>query len=156
MRVLLQTSCSNWQLARIGASSLLVTSRRMLTWSVLTVALRRGPILLPAIFEVRTWPEFAALRDIIFFWKYFLCNGLSLELAGAQGMSHGMRPRKIIRCLCFLVNPQVHSNSFPADFNGMTPRKAIRFLWFAREPPGSVAPRGKTQVFLPPSDPLRH
>ncbi|CAJ1341409.1 unnamed protein product [Effrenium voratum] len=25
---------------------------------------------------VRTWPEFAALRDIIFFWKYFLCTDL--------------------------------------------------------------------------------
>lgn len=22
--------------------------------------------------QVRTWPEFAALRDIMFFWKYFL------------------------------------------------------------------------------------
>ncbi|CAE7305969.1 unnamed protein product, partial [Symbiodinium sp. KB8] len=25
---------------------------------------------------VRTWPEFAALRDIIFFWKYFMCTDL--------------------------------------------------------------------------------
>eukprot|EP00434_Breviolum_minutum_P023288 symbB.v1.2.020542.t1/scaffold1725.1/size121579/7 len=25
---------------------------------------------------VRTWPEFAALRDIMFFWKYFLCTDL--------------------------------------------------------------------------------
>lgn len=24
--------------------------------------------------QVRTWPEFAALRDIMFFWKYFLCR----------------------------------------------------------------------------------
>ncbi|CAE8693637.1 unnamed protein product, partial [Polarella glacialis] len=25
---------------------------------------------------VRTWPEFAAYRDIIFYWKYFLCTDL--------------------------------------------------------------------------------
>ena len=29
--------------------------------------------------QVRTWPEFAALRDIMFFWKYFLCRLLQKE-----------------------------------------------------------------------------
>ena len=29
--------------------------------------------------QVRTWPEFAALRDIMFFWKYFLwCSALGI------------------------------------------------------------------------------
>ncbi|OLP97998.1 hypothetical protein AK812_SmicGene19604 [Symbiodinium microadriaticum] len=30
--------------------------------------------------SVRTWPEFAALRDIIFFWKYFMCQGTDLRV----------------------------------------------------------------------------
>ena len=31
---------------------------------------------------MRTWPEFPALRDIIFFWKYFMCPlAMSEEVA---------------------------------------------------------------------------